>query len=109
MRPEEVADFKERNWTLFLRNCRRLVPSRERLLERFNWVVNQFDNVLDAKTGEPLLRPQSKAAIARLRKHVESGCLSDPDKVPLYYAMGKNAAGIMTYRCVRGTNDVEVR
>ncbi|CAM9376638.1 unnamed protein product [Sphacelaria rigidula] len=107
MKPEEVATYKKKNWTFFLRNCRRLVPNRERLSARFDSVIDQFRNVVDAKSGEVLLRPKAMDAINLLRKHIEAGCLSDPDGVPLYYATGKSAAGITTRRCVRGTNSTE--
>jgi len=56
MTPEAIDVYKEKNWTFFLRNCRRLVPGRERLLRRFNSVIDQFSNVVDAKSGEFLLR-----------------------------------------------------
>ncbi|CAN0516674.1 unnamed protein product [Laminaria digitata] len=46
-------------------------------------------------------------AVILLRKHIEADCLSDPDGVALYYTTGKNAAGITTRRCVRGTNSTE--
>ena len=36
--PEQVAEFREKNWAYFLRHCRRLVPKRERLLKSFNSV-----------------------------------------------------------------------
>ncbi|CBJ28935.1 similar to Werner syndrome protein [Ectocarpus siliculosus] len=107
MTPEAVAEYKDKNWTYFLRNCRRLVPERQRLLERFNSVINQFCNVVDAKSGEVLIRPKAMQAVDQLRKHIESDCLSDPHGVPLYYTTGQNAAGITTRRCVRGTNYTE--
>eukprot|EP00752_Nemacystus_decipiens_P018513 g16598.t1 len=108
MTPEAVAEYKDRNWTYFLRNCRRLVPEPNRLLERFNSVIDMFGNVVDAKSGEVLLRPDAMKAVKLLRKHIEGGCLSDPEGVPLYYTTGQNAAGITTRRCVRGTNCTEV-
>lgn len=108
MKPEEVATYREKNWTFFLRHCRRLVPNRDRLLKRFNLVIDQFWDVIDAKSGEILLRPKAMEAVNLLRKHIESGCLSDPEGVPLYYTTGKNKAGITTRRCVRGTNSTEV-
>ncbi|CAN0310195.1 unnamed protein product, partial [Laminaria digitata] len=107
MHPEEVAEFREKNWTFFLRNCRRLVPERERLLKRFNSVTSQFWDVIDARSGEILLRPKAMEAVNLLRKHIEADCISDPDGVALYYTTGKNAAGITTRRCVRGTNSTE--
>ncbi|CAN0080274.1 unnamed protein product [Laminaria digitata] len=60
---EEVAEFREKNWTFFLRNCRRLVPERERLLKRFNSVTSQFWDVIDARSGEILLRPKAMEAV----------------------------------------------
>lgn len=108
MKPEAVAEFKDKNWTYFLRNCRRLVPEPKRLLERFNSVIDMCGDVVDAKTGEALLRTKAKKAVHLLRKHIEGGCLSDPEGVPLYYTTGQNAAGITTRRCVRGTNCTEV-
>ncbi|CAM9149525.1 unnamed protein product [Sphacelaria rigidula] len=107
MKPEEVATYKGKNWPFFLRNCRRLVPNRERLSAHFDSVIDQFRKVINAKSGELLLRPEAMEAINLLRKHIEAGCLSDPDGVPLYYATGKSAAGITTRRCVRGTNSTE--
>lgn len=108
MTPEQVQDYKGKNWAVFLRHCRRLVPKRERLLQRFDSVIGQFKGVVDAKSGEELLRPKAMAAVQLLRKHISDGCLSDPEGVPLYYTTGKTAAGITTRRCVRGTNSTEV-
>ena len=108
MTSEQVAEYREKNWTYFLRNCRRLVPERKRLLARFDSVIDQFWDVIDARSGEILLRPKALEAVKLLRKHIEAGCLSDPDGVPLYYATGKTEAGITTRRCVRGTNNTEV-
>lgn len=108
MTPDKVEEYKEKNWTFFLRNCRRLVPKRERLLKRFNSVIDQFWDVIDAKSGEILLRPKAMEAVNLLRKHIEADCLSDPNGVALYYPTGKSTAGITTRRCVRGTNSTEV-
>ena len=109
MKPEEVEAYKEKNWILLLRNCRRLVPNRERLLKRFNSVIDQFWNVIDAKSGKKVLvRPTATEAVKLLRKHIKADCLSDPDGVALYYATGKTTAGITKRRCVRGANSTEV-
>ena len=106
--PEQVAEFREKNWGYFLPPCRPLVPERERLLKHFNLVVDQFWDVKDAKSGKFLLRPQAMKAVDLLRKRIEADCLSDPDGVGLYYTTGKNAAGVTTRRCVRGINSTEV-
>lgn len=103
-----MEELLDRDWSFVLRNCRRRVPPRERLLKRFRLVIEHFRFLADAKTGEPLLRPIALAACALLEKHIQAGCLSDPDGVAMYYATGKNTVGLPTYRCVRGTNSTEV-
>lgn len=108
MTPEAIAEYKDNNWTYFLRNCRRLVPERPRLLERFNSVIEMFRNVVDAKSGEVLLRRKAMQAVNQLRKHMEADCLSDPEGVPLFYTTGQKAAGITTRCYVQGTNCTEV-
>ncbi|CAM9656507.1 unnamed protein product [Laminaria digitata] len=84
MNPEEVAEFREKNWTFFLWNCRRLVPERERLLKRFNSVTSQFLDVTDARSGEIILRPKAMEAVNLIRKHIQADCISDPGCVALY-------------------------
>ena len=76
MTPEEVAEYREKNWTYFLRNCRRLVPERGRLLKRFNSVIEQFWDVIDATSGEILLGPKALEAVNLLRRHIEADCLT---------------------------------
>ena len=106
---EQVQQIKEKNWAFFLKRCRRLVPPPRELLERFNKVIEEFGNCIDNDSREVLLRPKSRKAVRLLRKHIEAGCLSDPDGVAMYYVIGKTKDGLVNYRCVRGTNDVEVR
>ena len=102
MTPEEVTECRE-NWMYFSRNCRRLMPERERSLKRFNSVIEQFWDVIDVTSGETLLGPKALEAVNLLRMHIKADCLSDPDGAALYYTAGKNSAGITTRRCVRGT------
>lgn len=109
MTPEQVHQLKDRDWSFFLRNCRRLVPQSDELLGRFNRVIEEFSGCVDNDSREVLLRPKAMKAVELLRKHIEAGCLSDPDGVAMYYADGENKHGVPNYRCVRGTNDVEVR
>lgn len=104
----EVEQEKEKNWPFFLRSCRRLVPQPEALLARFNRVIEEFGGCIDNTSREVLLRPKAMEKVRLLRKHIVAGCLSDPDGVAMYYAVGKNKDGLTSYRCVRGTNDVEV-
>lgn len=106
---EQVQQVKEKNWAFFLKRCRRLVPPPRELLARFDKVIEEFGNCIDNDSREVLLRPKSRKAVRLLRKHIEAGCLSDPDGVAMYYVIGKTKDGLVNYRCVRGTNDVEVK
>lgn len=78
------------------------------MLERFDSVIEMFRKVVDAKSGEILLRPDAMKAVNLLRQHIKAGCLSDPEGVPLYYTTGQTAAGVTSRRCVRSTNCTEV-
>ena len=69
-------------------------------MKRFNSVIDQFWNVIDAKSGEVLVRPTATEAVKLLRKHIKADCLSDPDGVALYYATEKATAGITRHRRV---------
>lgn len=109
MKPEEVQQLKEQNWSFFLRSSRRLVPRSDVLLNRFDRVVEEFRGCVDHTSREVLLRPKAMKAVRQLRKHIENDCLSDPDGMAMYFAIGKNKHGLTDYRCIRGTNDVEVR
>ena len=92
---------RDRDELCFLRNCRRLAPERTRLLTRFDSVIDRFCDVIDAKSGQILLRPKALEVVKLFGKHIEAGCLSKPDGVPRYYATtGKSEAGITTRRCV---------
>lgn len=109
MKPEEVEQLKDKNWPFFLRSCRRLVPPPDVLLARFDRVIDEFRSCVDSTSREVLLRPKAMQKVRLLRDHIKAGCLSDPDGVAMYYAVGKTKEGLTDYRCVRGTNDVEVR
>jgi hypothetical protein len=43
-----------------------------------------------------------------LMKHVEKSCLSDPEDFNLYVKKRKDRDGLQIYRCLRGTNAVEL-
>lgn len=109
MTVQQVAEMKDTDWLFFLRNCRRRVPPRDQLLERSDRTIDQFRTVYDANSKECLLRPVAMAAVKLLLKHIDAGCLSDPDGIDMYYAAGRTREGLTTYRCVRGTNATEVR
>ena len=108
MTPEEVARVQREELDVFLAKLSAVGAGAGTIVERFNSVIEQFWDVIDATSGEILLGSKALEAVNLLRKHIEAGCLSDPDGVALYYTVGKNAAGITTRRCVRGTNSTEV-
>jgi len=105
---EEIKKKLDEDWVFFLRYCRRLVPSSEILLKRFDRVCSAFADIKDAKTGEVFFRAKTKQVVKNLRQHIQQSCLSDVPHIPLYVASGKDAkTGMTTYRCIRGTNGTE--
>lgn len=108
MSDEEVKTKIDEDWVFFIRYCRRLVPSSEILLKRFDRVCNAFADVKDAKTDEPFFRSNTRKVVNNIREHIQKGCLSDVTGVPLYVAIGKDEkTGMTKYRCIRGTNGTE--
>ena len=95
------------NWKFFVKNCRRKIPEAHELLKRFDKLVEVYSKVKDARTEEPLFRPDTLKELKKLRSHIEKGCLSDPPGVPLYVFKGWNTLGLKVYRCLRGTNSLE--
>lgn len=104
----EIAKMKDKDWSFFLRNARRRVPAPDILRRRFDAVITACKDIRDAKTGEVLLSPAAMKAAGLVRDHIDLGCFSDPDGVPLYYERVKTSSGHTYYRCVRGTNSTEV-
>lgn len=72
-------------------------------------MVNRvYGGLIDKKTKQPLFRREARDAVQRLRVHVENGCISDPEGIPLYFEGSKDAeTGSPLFRCVRGTNALE--
>ncbi|KAJ3251609.1 hypothetical protein HDU77_005788, partial [Chytriomyces hyalinus] len=120
----DIQEMKEKDWSFFVANSRRVCPPKDILLVRFNWVVAAFSDVQDAKTGdidfhsklnlvliyhtgELLFRPPTRKQINNLRKHIVNGCISDVPDIPLYFAAGRSKEGFTKYRCCRGTNSNE--
>lgn len=68
---------------------------RECLLKRFDSVINQFRGVLDAKSGEVLLGPNTIEAVNNLRKHTPMDCISGLEGVPLCYTRGEAQRGLL--------------
>jgi ribonuclease D len=86
---------------------RRTIPQPEILLERIYQVLNEYRNVTDATTRDPLIDDRLFGKIERHLVHVRKGCLSDPPGEQLYYVVGEDDDGLTMYRCVRGTSSNE--
>ncbi|KAI8826442.1 hypothetical protein BJ741DRAFT_41607 [Chytriomyces cf. hyalinus JEL632] len=48
----DIQEMKDKDWSFFVANSRRVCPPKDVLLVRFNWVVAAFSDVQDAKTGD---------------------------------------------------------
>ena len=102
--------MKEReNYTKFTASCRRYMPDPKTTLSRLQWLHRTLAHSLDAETGKPLFNAKAQKAWGQLLRHVELGCLSDPDpaEVSLYFLVGHSKEGLPIYGCIRGTNDIE--
>ncbi|KAJ3029502.1 UNVERIFIED_CONTAM: UAA transporter [Siphonaria sp. JEL0065] len=107
MNEGDIKLKKENDWAFFLKYCRRLIPSKEELLKRFDRVCQEFQDILDSKTNEPLFRTKTRHEVKKLQQHIINGCLSDVPDFPLYFLEGRTSQGLPKYRCARGTNSNE--
>lgn len=92
------------------KRVRRHIPQKEILYERLETVIKNYSHkrYKDSKYGD-LLRPEVKSEFKNLlQMHVKEGCLSDPPGVSLYMKRGKDRNDLPVYRCLRGTNTVEL-
>ncbi|KAH8068402.1 hypothetical protein BXZ70DRAFT_1069038 [Cristinia sonorae] len=89
------------------RRVRRYVPAAETLLPRILVVLSTFGPLKDAKTGEPLFNNEAWKIAENVLENVRRGLYSDPPGAQLYYIRGEDRFGLMRYRCVRGTNNIE--
>ncbi|KAJ3317150.1 hypothetical protein HDV06_001964, partial [Boothiomyces sp. JEL0866] len=55
-----------------------------------------------------LLSAETKKQFKNLLAHVEKGCIRDPEDLKVYYKKGTDANSLTLYRCIRGTNEVEL-
>lgn len=102
-------DWLQKNYKVVMQHCRRYVPAPQELKSRLDRLYGVFKDLVDAATGKPLFSTQGKKAWAALMRHVEKGCVSDPDptKIELYVRTGESKDGLPIYACCRGTNDIE--
>ena len=87
--------------------CRRKCREKDDMLTELRRVYDAFHQREDHLTGAYFFNEVAEKAWVRMMKHVEAGCLSDPD-VNLYYrvfdVMGKEIGGLYT---LRSTSQVE--
>ncbi|KAJ3317149.1 hypothetical protein HDV06_001963 [Boothiomyces sp. JEL0866] len=55
-----------------------------------------------------ILSAETKKQFKNLLAHVEKGCIRDPEDLKVYYKKGTDANSLTLYRCIRGTNEVEL-
>jgi hypothetical protein len=102
------------------RRVRRYAPPPDRLIKRFNAVIDAFINVKDRhgfnlltiflkRIGIPLFTDDNKGQIDELRGHILKGCVSDPPGISLFFPDGKDRDGLQLWMCARGTNKNESR
>ena len=112
-------DFKteyEKRSKWILRHCPRTIPKPEVLVVRLNSLLEKYTTkyedgsmlYTDPSTSKPLFSPSSIEEFKKLLVHVQKGCISDPIGINLYYEICINQkTGLMMYRCIRGTSDIE--
>jgi hypothetical protein len=115
MRTMDLKDDKEwrrymnQHWWKLLKHCRRYISPPEELVKRLEIVFELYNDLPDAKTCEPLFRPETHKRWAAFIEHARKGCLSDPDPadLPLYFVASHTKTGLPVYGCCRGTVDLE--
>lgn len=106
---DQALDFQltydlNSNW--ICKRVKRKIPSKEILASNLK-NLKSFNDAKYCSNGIPLLSQESLIEIDKLIVHADKGCLSDPIGVPLYFETGMDSNGLKTYRCIRGTSDVE--
>ena len=102
----EQRMLQDPDWVL--KRVRRVIPPPGPLRQRLENVIALFKDSSFAHDGLPLVSPAVEEQVKNLLKHVDKGCLSDPQGVPVYFATQRDKNGLMIYRCVRGTNNAEL-
>ena len=102
--------YAKSNWRDVLTSCRRVIHAPAIILERLKRIAEVYANIKDAATNEPLFSKRTWKKWKAFMKHVERGCLSDPDPsvVTLYHVLYyKKSNGLPVYCCARGTSQLE--
>lgn len=90
-----------------LRRVRRYVPSPDELYSIVKQLFDTLGPLPCNTTNRPLFDKQSKKYADNVLKYIQTGYVSDPDGIPLYFKVRVDCYGLPIYRCARGTNSVE--
>jgi hypothetical protein len=103
------SDVWVNNPDWILRRCPRYIPKPADLRNNLLAWKRKYSHpsYTHAKFGA-IVNERSEKALNDLLKHVDKGCLSDPENIKLYVPLQKDKFGIQIYRCLRGTNTVEL-
>jgi len=95
------------NFNWFKKRVRRHVPDPLELKRRYVSVVEEFKDIVDAKTSLPLFGPRAMALHHQVLLHIRKNCISDIPYVSYYTPYGKDKLGLTLYKCLRGTDSLE--
>lgn len=101
---EQISNLETKRTKAFLRRCQRTIPAPDELWSNLEDTFASFRDRVDTN-GVALFSDATEGEIAKLKVHVEKGCLSDPPDAQLYFFVG--ADGNRKLRCVRGTSSLE--
>lgn len=98
-----------KNYKYLVRRCRRKVGPPSVVLKAYDALIKAFSPTINtpnagfcSKEDKFLLeKDRTQKALAALRIHIISGCISDPEDLSMYY----EANGVL--RCIRGTSALE--
>lgn len=107
------TNFTERfksapDWVL--KRVRRRIPCPEQLVERLKKFQEKYTSkkFVDHKHGELFNARVKKELNHLITHHAAKGCLSDPPGMSFYAKSRTDSDGLQLYRCLRGTNTVEL-
>lgn len=65
--------------------------------------------VCSPRPDEPLLNKRVLSNIENVRRHIGEGCVSDPDpgQLAMHVVTGRSKEGLLTFRSLRGSTNVE--
>jgi len=89
------------------RRVRRFIPGPVVILTRVEQVFKAFQDVVGAKTGQPLFNAAAKKAARQVLELIKGGWVSDPDGVSMYVLRRRDRDGLPLWLYCRGTNSNE--